>query len=88
MAYAFRTILLGSMCIVATAQTAMSRHMQARPFAVDPASNCASRCTISGGQISCPRFLVTPDNYPPGCYTYKMTLTTCGWQLERVFGCP
>jgi hypothetical protein len=88
MAYALRTVLLGSMCIVATAQTAMSRHMQARPFAVDPASNCTSRCTISRGQISCPRFLVTPDNYPPGCYTYKMALTACGWQLERVFGCP
>jgi hypothetical protein len=53
-----------------------------------PAPSCAIRCTISRGQISCPRFLVTPDNYPPGCYTYKMTLTACGWQLERVFGCP
>jgi hypothetical protein len=83
-----RSILLGSLCIIATTQTAMSWHVPARRFAVVPVPDCSSLCTISRGQISCPNFLVTPDNYPPGCYTYKMTLTTCGWQLERVFGCP
>jgi hypothetical protein len=88
MAYVLKNILLGSLCIVATVETAMSRHVQVRPFAVDPASNCASRCAISRGQISCVGFLVTPDHYPLNCYTYKMTLTACGWQLERVFGCP
>jgi hypothetical protein len=67
MAYTLRAILLGSLYTVATAQTAMSRHMPARPFAVDPTLICASRCTISRGQILCPKFLVTPDHYPLGC---------------------
>jgi hypothetical protein len=80
-----RTILLGPLCVIATAQSAISRHILARPFAVDAA--CSSRCTISRGEISCPRFLVTP-NYPPGRYEYKMTLTACGRQLRRYFRCP
>ena len=83
-----RSILLGLLCIVATAQTAMARHMPAWRFAFEPAQSCSSWCTISHGHISCPRFLVTPDNYPPGCFSYKMTSTACGWQLERVFRCP
>jgi len=86
--HVLRTILLGSFCVIATAQSAMSRHVLAWPIAVDPASSCSSRCTISRGHILCPRFLVTPDYYPPGCYDYKMTMTACGWQLQRVFRCP
>jgi len=85
MAQRLRTILIGSACVIATAQSATSRHILARPLAVDPA--CSSPCTISRGQISCPRFFVTPDNYPPGCHDYKMTLTACGWQLQRYFRC-
>jgi hypothetical protein len=90
-AYGRHVLKILAFCFVCTMPQAATLRSSApqlnrsRSFSASVPPSCYVQCVVSRGVISCPHFLDTPEHYP--CVDYKMELTACGWQLQRVFMC-
>jgi len=78
-------LALSFLSVMSDASSVQARSVGYGARAADAITSCTSHCTLYHGAISCPNFLTTTAHYQ--CVDYTMHLTSCGWQLQRVFMC-